>query len=70
MDMSFAVQALWAKYLVEHQGKLDSMLMDVPLEVDMEIARKKLSFLGKEIDTLTEEQERYLNESGLEGATS
>jgi adenosylhomocysteinase len=46
------------------------MLMDVPLEVDMEIARKKLSFLGKEIDTLTEEQERYLNESGLEGATS
>ena len=70
MDMSFAVQALCAKYLVEHQGRLDSMLMDVPLEVDMEIARKKLSFLGKEIDTLTEEQERYLNESGLEGATS
>ena len=70
MDMSFAIQALSAKYLVEHQGRLDSMLMDVPLEVDMEIARKKLSFLGKEIDTLTEEQERYLNESGLEGATS
>ena len=65
MDMSFAVQALSAKYLVEHQGQFDSMLMDVPQEVDMEIARKKLEFLGKEIDTLTPEQERYLNESGL-----
>ena len=65
MDMSFAVQALSAKYLVEHQGQFDTMLMDVPLEIDMEIARKKLEFLGKEIDTLTPEQERYLNESGL-----
>ena len=65
MDMSFAVQALCAKYLVEHQGQIDTMLMDVPVEVDLEIARKKLAFLGKEIDTLTPEQERYLNESGL-----
>ena len=65
MDMSFAVQALCAKYLVEHKGQFDSMLMDVPAQVDMEIARKKLAFLGKEIDTLTEEQERYMNESGL-----
>ena len=65
MDMSFAVQALSAKYLVEHQGRIDTMLMDVPVDVDMEIARKKLAFLGKEIDTLTPEQERYMNESGL-----
>ena len=65
MDMSFAVQALCAKYLVEHKGRIDTMLMDVPAEVDMEIARKKLAFLGKEIDTLTKEQERYMNESGL-----
>ena len=65
MDMSFAIQALCARYLVEHRSDLCSMLMDVPLEVDMEVARKKLAFLGKEIDTLTPEQERYLNESGL-----
>ncbi len=65
MDMSFAIQALSARYLVEHQGRFDSMLMDVPQEVDMEVARKKLAFLGKAIDTLTPEQERYLNESGL-----
>jgi adenosylhomocysteinase len=29
------------------------------------VAGKKLSFLGKEIDVLTPEQERYLNESGV-----
>ena len=65
MDMSFAIQALSARYLVEHRSEITSMLIDVPAEVDMEIARKKLAFLGKEIDVLTPEQERYLNESGV-----
>jgi len=64
MDMSFAIQALSAKYLVEHRSEITSMLIDVPAEVDMEVAGKKLSFLGKEIDVLTPEQERYLNEPG------
>ena len=61
MDMSFAIQALSAKYLVEHGGELKEKLIDVPREVDMDVAKRKLSFLGKEIDVLTEEQERYLN---------
>lgn len=65
MDMSFAIQALSAKYLVEHQGQLSEMLMDVPEEVDLDVARKKLAFMGKAIDVLTPEQERYLNESGI-----
>ena len=65
MDMSFAIQALSAKYLVEHQGQLSEMLIDVPEEVDMGVARRKLEFLGKSIDTLTPEQEKYLNESGI-----
>ncbi len=65
MDMSFAIQALSARYLLENRGKLDSMLLDVPQEVDMEVAEKKLDFLGKKIDVLTPEQERYLNESGV-----
>ncbi len=65
MDMSFAIQALSAKYLVEHKGELKEMLIDVPEEVDREVAVKKLAFLGKEIDRLTPEQEKYLNESGL-----
>ncbi len=65
MDMSFAIQALSAKYLVEHGAELKEKLIDVPEVVDREVAVKKLAFLGKEIDVLTAEQERYLNSSSL-----
>ncbi len=61
MDMSFAIQALSAKYLVEKNGQVGSMLIDVPKEVDMDVAERKLNFLGKYIDKLTPEQEEYLN---------
>ncbi len=60
MDMSFAIQALSAAYLVKNKGNLDSMIIDVPKEVDSEVAHAKLQFLGYEIDTLTPEQEEYL----------
>ena len=60
MDMSFAIQALSAKYLVEHGSELEEKLIDVPEEVDREVAVKKLAFLGKEIDVLTPEQRVYL----------
>ena len=63
MDMSFAIQALSAKYLVENQDKMNSMLIDVPEAVDMDVAARKLAFMGKEIDKLTEEQVAYLNAS-------
>ncbi len=65
MDMSFAIQALSAKYLVENREKLNEKLISVPKEVDMEVANRKLRFLGIEIDTLTEEQEAYLNSSDV-----
>jgi adenosylhomocysteinase len=65
MDMSFAIQALSAKYMVEHRDEIGSMLIDVPRDVDLEVARKKLAFLGKEIDVLTPEQEKYLNSSSV-----
>ncbi len=61
MDMSFAIQALSAKYLIENGASLDSMLIDVPVEVDRDVAIRKLKFMGKEIDVLTEEQIAYLN---------
>lgn len=65
MDMSFAIQALSAKYLVENEGKLTEKLIDVPREVDLEVAYRKLKFLGIEIDHLTPEQENYLNKSSV-----
>ena len=63
MDMSFAIQALSAKYLVENEGRLTEMLIDVPREVDLEVADRKLAFLGISIDKLTPQQEEYLNRS-------
>lgn len=65
MDMSFAIQALSAKYLVENHSKLTEKLIDVPREVDLEVAHRKLSFLGIQIDQLTPEQKAYLNESAV-----
>ena len=37
--------------------------IDVPEEVDRDVAVRKLAFLGKKIDVLTPEQEAYLNSS-------
>lgn len=65
MDMSFAIQALSAKYLVEHGSELTEKLIDVPRSVDNDVAVRKLAFLGKYIDTLTPEQEKYLNSSAV-----
>ena len=42
-----------------------SVLIAVPREVDQDVAARKLKFLGKEIDVLTEEQDRYLNSYSL-----
>lgn len=59
MDMSFAIQALSAKYVVEHKGQLDEKLIVVPREVDLDVAMRKLKFLGIDIDKLSEEQHKY-----------
>ena len=61
MDMSFAVQALAAEWLVKHQGSLENRLYDIPSEIDDAIGWAKLSALGLTIDQLTPEQEAYLH---------
>jgi len=60
MDMSFANQALGAEYMLKHGATLKPDVYTIPAEVDREIARLKLQSMGVEIDTLTEEQARYL----------
>jgi adenosylhomocysteinase len=60
MDMSFANQALSAEFVVAHAGELEPRVYVVPEEIDREIARLKLESLKVEIDSLTEEQARYL----------
>ena len=61
MDMSFANQALCAEYIVNEHANLKPDVYDVPADIDDEIARLKLEAMGVAIDTLTEEQERYLS---------
>jgi adenosylhomocysteinase len=61
MDMSFAGQAMAAKYLLDNKGKLANQVYTIPEEVDQEIARIKLASMGIGIDTLTDEQYTYLN---------
>ncbi|GAB4109362.1 MAG: adenosylhomocysteinase [Roseiflexaceae bacterium] len=61
MDMSFANQALAAEYLLRNQGKLPVGVHALPKEVDREIAALKLSAMGITIDTLTDEQAKYLS---------
>jgi adenosylhomocysteinase len=60
MDMSFANQALGAEYLVINKGKLERRVYGIPLEIDREIASLWLGSHQMTIDSLSEEQQRYL----------
>ena len=60
MDMSFAVQALSAEYLAQNRGRLQPGVIPVPRALDEAVARRKLSAMGVEIDTLSQSQEEYL----------
>jgi len=66
MDMSFANQALCLEWLVKMKGKLKPDVYPVPGDIDREVGRLKLSSMGIAIDSLTEEQRKYLEswESG------
>lgn len=60
MDLSFALQALSARYIAEHGRELRPGVHDVPAEIDERVARLKLASLDIEIDALTPEQARYM----------
>ena len=64
MDMSFANLALAVEHLVLNGDSLEHKVLDVPKELDEEIARLKLESLGVEIDELTPEQQDYLSSWG------
>ncbi len=61
MDMSFANQSLSAEYMVKNADQLEKKVYSVPEDIDHEIARLKLESMGIHIDTLTEQQVKYLN---------
>lgn len=65
MDMSFAIQALSARHILENQGKLENRVYNVTAETDKKVADLKLKSMGVTIDSLTPEQEEYLYGSQL-----
>ncbi len=60
MDMSFALQALCARHMLEKADTLEKRVYDVPPEIDKRVAWLKLSTLGIDIDSLTPEQYEYM----------
>lgn len=61
MDMSFANQALSAEYMAGNAASLERKVYPVPEELDASVAELKLKSFGVRIDTLTEEQQKYLS---------
>lgn len=61
MDMSFAVQALSAEYVVKNHGTMERQVYAVPREVDQSVAFVRLDASGLRIDSLSPEQEEYLS---------
>lgn len=61
MDMSFAIQALSAQYMLKNYMKFGNKVVDVPDEIDKRVALMKLEAMGIKIDELTPEQQTYVN---------
>lgn len=60
MDMTFALQTLSLLFVHENYDRIGQRVMEVPYEIDEQVSRYFLESLGIQIDTLTEEQEKYL----------
>ncbi|KIL34642.1 S-adenosyl-L-homocysteine hydrolase [Cohnella kolymensis] len=61
MDMTFALQALSLRYVNDNYEKIGSHVVNVPYELDEQVARTKLEALGIRIDSLSQQQKDYLD---------
>ena len=61
MDMSFAIQAMSVLHIAQNHGKFEKMINNVPENIDRLMAERLLSFSECSIDTLTPEQQEYIN---------
>lgn len=61
MDMSFAVQALSALFILNNYEALENKVVDVSGEIDNLVAQRKLAAWDIKIDKLTPEQKTYLS---------
>lgn len=61
MDMTFALQAMSLKYVNDRYQELGPKVVNVPYELDEQVARFKLESLGIGIDRLSSDQQKYLD---------
>ncbi|WP_336786346.1 adenosylhomocysteinase [Paenibacillus sp. MMO-177] len=61
MDTTFALQALGLRYVNEQYANIGKKVVNVPYELDEQVARFKLDSLNISIDKLTPEQVAYLD---------
>jgi adenosylhomocysteinase len=66
MQMSFANQFMSALYVYKNHSKLHKKVLDVPLEIEEEVAMSTLNSLGITIDRATMEQQKYAESWALE----
>ena len=67
MDMSFANQFMAVLHLAKNKGQIKPDVHNLPKAQDQEIASIKLATMGIAIDSLTDEQKKYL--AGFEEGT-
>ncbi|EGG37163.1 adenosylhomocysteinase [Paenibacillus sp. HGF5] len=61
MDMTFALQALSLKHVNDQYQGIGNRVVNVPYELDQQVALYKLESLGIHIDSLSAEQKSYLD---------
>lgn len=61
MDMSFGIQTLAAKYILDNRDSLLNRVYEIPEEIDRYIAVMKLKSMGIELDNLSDKQIEYLH---------
>lgn len=60
MDMSFSLQTLGLKFLLDNREDLENRIYDIPEGIDYFVAKTKLNAMNIKVDTLTPEQKAYL----------
>ncbi|MFX0095740.1 MAG: adenosylhomocysteinase [Candidatus Hodarchaeota archaeon] len=63
MDLSFADQALAMDWIVKNKAKIQSkggVVLDIPSEIDLQVAELKCEAMGIKYDVLTQRQHEYL----------
>ncbi|HIW34449.1 MAG TPA: adenosylhomocysteinase, partial [Candidatus Paenibacillus intestinavium] len=61
MDMTFALQALSLKYVNDEYQTIGKQVINVPYNIDQQVAKLKLEALNMGIDSLTQDQVAYLD---------